>query len=161
MNNYELSCLILIITLFFFSVDYLSDNQIIYSETKIGILSFLHHLFCIILGFGSILCLFFSKSLIMAFILILVSTIIQTGFLINNDYCWYTVMVNKIINPLSLGNRKWRGDYESLIKHYIRGDSWGYSDIYTINQTQFVICINIIITLFLLKINKQLHLYMY
>ena len=154
MNNHEISCILLFVILIFFSIDYLSDNQITKDETKIGILIFFHHLFCVILGIGSILCLFCSKSLIMAFVIIAISTVIQTGFLKNNDYCWYTTMVNKMTNPTGSGNRKWRGDYEALLKHYIRGDSWGYSDIFKINQTQFVLFINIILIMFLLKILK-------
>ena len=148
MKNYELSCILLLVTIVFFSFDYLSDDQIVHSESKLGILIFIHHLICVIIGFGSIFCLFFSKSIFMAFLIIIISIILQIGFLINDDYCWYTIMVNKIINPLQ-PMRKWRGDYESLIKHYIRGDSWGYSDIFKINQTQFVILLNIIALLYL------------
>ena len=61
-------------------------------------------------------------------------------------------MVNNLIDPQK-PNRKWRGDYESLIKHYIRGDEWAYSDIRNIDQTQFVIFINIILILILIKIS--------
>ena len=151
MNNYEISCILLIIVLFHFSLDYLSDDCIKKDETKLGILIFLHHLFCIILAFGSVLCLLFSKSLLMAFIIIAISIIIQAGFLINKEYCWYTIMVNKLINPLQ-PKRKWRGDIASLIKHYIRGDSWAYSDMYSINQQSMVLGVNIIVIMFLLKV---------
>ena len=152
MNNHELSCILCIILLIFFSIDYLSDDQITDNETKIGICIFFHHLACVISGFGSILCLFFNGTILSTTIIVLISIIIQAGFLVNNDYCWYTKMVNNLIDPQK-PNRKWRGDYESLIKHYIRGDEWAYSDIRNIDQTQFVIFINIILILILIKIS--------
>jgi len=150
LNNYELSCIILIITLIHFITDYLSDGQIENNETKIGILIFIHHLLCIITFYGSILCLLFSRSIFMAFIIIVISIVIQSGYLINKDYCWYTIMVNKMINH-EQPKRKWRGDLFSLIKHYIRGDSWAYSDIRNANQDN-VLYLNILLIIYLIKL---------
>ena len=151
LSNYELTSILIIITLFHFIFDYLSDGQIKKDETKIGILIFLHHLFCIFLCFGNILCLLFSKSIIMAFIIVVLSIVIQSGFLINKEYCWYTIMVNKMIDS-EQPKRKWRGDLSLLIKHYIRGDSWAYSDIRNINQQSMVLCTNIMSILYLIKL---------
>jgi len=157
MQDYDIVCILIILTLVHFAGDYLSDKKITHSETKLGILIFIHHLLCVFMCFGSIICLLFSKSIILAFIIIAISTVIQSGFLINNDYCWLTVMINNLIDP-EQPYRKWRGDYESLLKHYIRGDSWAYSDIRNINQQSMALNINVILILFLLKINFKLQI---
>ena len=63
-------------------------------------------------------------------IVLILNFIIQIGFLINNDYCWYTRFINKIIDPEKL-DVKWRSCFPEFITHYIRGNSWAYSDIRT------------------------------
>uniref|UniRef100_A0A6C0I9C3 Uncharacterized protein n=1 Tax=viral metagenome TaxID=1070528 RepID=A0A6C0I9C3_9ZZZZ len=148
--NYDLACVLLTLTLVFFSIDYLTDNSITHDETKIGILIFIHHLACVVAGIGSTLCLLYKNVLPSVIVIIILSTIIQTGFLINNDYCWLTKMINKMIDP-SRPNRKWRGDIFSLLKHYIRGDEWGYGDIRYINQTSFTRSMNFCLIIYLIK----------
>jgi hypothetical protein len=55
------------------------------------------------------------------------------------------------INSLITGNpkRKWIADFPSLIKHYIRGDSWAYSDVYKMDNT-FKVTVNNLVFLFIL-----------
>jgi hypothetical protein len=154
MNLYEYSAVILLpIILFHFIIDFLSDSEIPPGlETKIGILQFIHTIWGSIMLSGIFILPFTKVSLSTLFITIATSIVIQSGFLINNDYCWMTKMTNNFISP-TRKNRKWRGNIMLLTQHYIRGDQWAYSDIRSIDQTYFVLISNItlILKMLLLK----------
>ena len=153
LNLYEYTSIILLpIILFHFSLDFLSDSDIIKNETKIGILQFFHHIVCTIYISGIVLLPFVSRNISVLFITIIVSMVIQIGYLINNENCWVTIMANKLINP-KYPNRKWvGGDICSLIKSYIRDDSWRYSNIKYINNTKLTLIANIVHIFILLTI---------
>ena len=151
LNEYQLLSIFYIpTTLFFWAFDFLSDKNITENELKIGILQFIHHFVATILVLVIVL-LMTSKSLIFTIVSIIITIGSQVGFLINNDYCWLTRLINKEINP-KMVDRKWRSDLESLIKHYIRGDDWAYSDIWNQDKTPAVIYGNVILILILLKL---------
>jgi len=142
--------LILIISLIVWVIDFLSDSQITKDETKIGIIQYLHHLFSTIAFIGPFINLFFG-SVPFYIISVLTSMIIQAGFLINNDYCWLSTLANKCIDP-DHPNRKWRSAIDSFIKHYIRGDSWAYSEMCKPNFTYGTMTINCIFIIGIIKI---------
>lgn len=102
----------------------------------------MHHFVSTIAYIGPIINLF-SGNITLYIISVIINIIIQTGFLINNDYCWLTRSINKKIDPIK-PNRKWRADLYSFIKHYIRGDSWAYSDIYKNSFTPAMLVLNCI-----------------
>ena len=54
--------------------------------------------------------------------------IILTGLYKNNGFCWYTTMVNNMIDPTK-PMKKWRSRPSHFIKQYLRGHSWAYSNI--------------------------------
>ena len=66
---------------------------------------------------------------------------IHIGFLINDNVCWMTILINKLINknkPL----RKWRGaDPLAYIKHYLRGDEWAYSNLHVCKKDKCLLVI--------------------
>jgi hypothetical protein len=151
LNEYELLSLFYIpSSLIFWAIDFLSDKNITENELKIGILQYVHHFIATILIFVIIIFLT-SKSLIFTIVSILITLGVQVGFLINDDYCFYTRMVNKELNP-NIPDRKWRNDIESYIKHYIRGDDWAYSDIWNQDKTPAVIYGNVLLILQLIKL---------
>jgi hypothetical protein len=133
-------------------IEYLSDKDIVKDEVNIGIIQFFHHLIstiCILLPIILIL----SKSLFIALLTVCISTIMQIGWLINNNYCFYTQCVNKTLNVRK--NRKWRIDIQSLIKHYIRGNEWAYLDMHHLgNKEKIFECwyLNILLLLYLIKL---------
>jgi len=151
LSDYEILALIHVpYSLIMWTLDFLSDKEITHSEVKIGALQYVHHLFGVF-NMGVIFLLLFSKSIklsILTFIVIIVS---QIGFLINNDSCWLLTLTNKAINP-DRPNRKWRAEIGSLIKHYIRGDSWGYSDINVNINYSSVKFINTVMIIHLIKL---------
>jgi hypothetical protein len=131
LNKYHLTVIILLLSLLSWSIDFLSDSQITQNELKIGAILFIHHIFAFTsMFFGIFWSMFFTKSLHFYILTTVIFIGIYIGFLINNNVCWMTVWVNKMINsekPL----RKWRGaEPMAYIKHYIRGDDWAYSDLY-------------------------------
>jgi hypothetical protein len=153
MDTYEYFSLIVILSLISFSVNFLSDSEIIENELKLGFYDFLHHFFYNInIVSVSIIPFIKNPSLMILFILVCTSIIVQIGFLYNNEYCWITRGVNKLINP-DKPNRKWRGGFTSSINHYLRGDSWAYSDISpgSLNNTSPVLILNVVTVLILLK----------
>jgi hypothetical protein len=147
---YQLMCFFLPISLILWIIDFLSDSYITKNETKIGIMQYIHHIIAIIAFSGPFINIFVN-NLTMLILSIILMIGIQIGFLYNNDYCWLTIMINKMIDP-NRPKRKWRGEIESLIKHYVRGDSWAYSDIHHIDFSNSVIIINILFIFALLKI---------
>jgi hypothetical protein len=153
MDFHTIITCVVVMALIFFCIDFLSDSQIQHSETKIGILQLTHHLLPNFIKIGGLLALAFGnqKSLMpIAAMMIFFTLIMQIGYLINNDYCWYTRMVNKMINK-DHPKRKWRSNTYSLVKHYIRGDDWAYSDIYNADNTVEVIMVNVLVLLIIIK----------
>ena len=110
-KSIDIFSIVIVISLIHFSIDYLSDEQITSNETKIGILQIIHHLVITIQMFG-----IFVNNLPFKIIAILTSFAIQLGYLVNNDHCWLTTMVNKLINP-DKPDRIWRVDLILQIKH--------------------------------------------
>jgi hypothetical protein len=151
MDLYSIFNLIIIpSSLCVFGIEYLSDSYITHSELKIGILDYLHHLVVIMVSTGSVLSLFVN-NIIFTSLVIIHYTIAQIGYIKNNEYCWLTKYINTLINN-KIPMRKWRGGFDSLIKHYIRGDDWAYSDIKYINNQQKNIYINTILIISLIRI---------
>ena len=151
LNEYQLLSLIYIpYSLILFALDFLSDKNITENEVEIGILQYIHHLFGIF-NIGVIILFLTSNSLVLTAVSIIINLIAQVGFLINGDYCWLLTLVNKKINS-NMPNRKWRGEFVSLIKHYIRGDDWAYSDIRNNDATPTVVFVNSIMFFQLLKL---------
>jgi len=152
MKNIDIYSLIIPVSLITFTMDYLPDNQIVKDETTIGFYSYLHHLISIICTIGLPAFLLFSKSLFFVTINIIIFIIAQIGWLYNKDYCWLTKKVNTTIDSKK-PYRIWRADINSFIKHYIRGDSWAYKDIYNNDKTNLTLFVNIILLIHLIKIN--------
>jgi hypothetical protein len=151
MNNYEIFSLFYIpYSLIMWSIDYLSDKDITHKEMKIGIFQYLHHLIITIINLSFMLILFY-KGITITGLTVIVMIIAQIGFLINKDKCWFLTTINKQINPDN-PNRKWRADLYSLLKHYIRGDSWAYSDIRNNDSTYNVNTMNLLIFIQLIKL---------
>jgi hypothetical protein len=87
----------------------------------------------------------------MAVLLVMLSTVIQIGWLLHNDYCWVTKYANRLIGTKE-SNRKWIAELSSLIKHYIRGDEWAYSKQYHTSRTTEVLQLNTMLIILLIKI---------
>lgn len=154
MKTIDIYSIIVPLSLFTFMLDYLPDTQIVKDETKIGVYSYLHHLISIICTFGLPIFLLFEKSLFIGIMNVIIFTISQIGWIYYGDYCWLTSKVNKLINP-SRPNRIWRSDLIAFIKHYIRGDEWAYKDIYNNDKTSLTLFVNILLLLYLLKLNAM------
>jgi len=154
MKIYDFIAIILIpVILFYFTVDYLSDNNITKDETKIGILQLIHHTLCSICFITPIISLLLVNDLNYILVSIILLTGIQIGFLVNKDRCWYTRMVNKMTNTSV--NRKWISDLNSFIKYYIRGSEWANGDIHPdFNYKYTMPLVNMLYILSLLKIIK-------
>lgn len=147
---YELMSVFIPVSLILWTIDYLSDSKIVVNETKLGMLQYLHHIVALIGFIGPFINLFVGNLPIYV-ISIILNIIVQIGWIRNNDYCWLTRLVNTTINP-NQPDRKWRGEIGSFIKHYVRGDSWAYSDIYDVNYSNSVVVLNIIFIIGLLKV---------
>lgn len=133
MDIYQCMSLIYVpYSLIMWTIDILSDDFIKDNVIEIGVLQYLHHLVGIF-NFGVIFLLFFSNDINMLMLSVIVSIISQIGWLYNDDLCWLFTYVNKRIDP-SRPKRKWRAELYSFIKHYIRGDSWGFSDITNVDM---------------------------
>jgi len=128
LSAYEMFSLFYIpYSLIIWILDFLSDKEVNHDEFEIGVFQYLHHLFGVItigMSFLPIL----TNSLSITVLSIIVLFVTEVGFLINNDSCWFLTLTNNKINP-GKPNRKWRAEIVSLLKHYIRGDEWAYSDI--------------------------------
>ena len=135
MNFYQyLSVIVLPVAILHFGLDFLTDKDIKTNTTKIGIYQFLHHIILVTHVSGFTILPFINPNINCLSIAILISVLAQAGWLVNHEYCWLLTFVNKQINP-DKPNRKWRGEIHSLIKHYIRGDKWAYSDIKNMDNT--------------------------
>jgi hypothetical protein len=153
MDTYEYFSIIVIFSLISFCVEFLSDSEITENELKLGFYDFLHHFFYNINLTGVLLIPFIKNpSLMILIILICTSIVVQSGYLYNNEYCWITRGVNKLINP-DKPNRKWRAGFTSSINHYLRGDTWAYSDISpgSLDNTSPVLISNVVNVLILMK----------
>jgi hypothetical protein len=129
MKLYEFIAIIVIpITLFYFIIDYLSDNNITKDETKVGILQLIHHFLVSMVFTTPLVSLFLLKDLKYTALSIIIILIIQGGFLINKERCWLSRMVNRMTN--SSVDRKWISDINSYIKYYIRGSEWANGDVH-------------------------------
>jgi hypothetical protein len=143
------SVIVLPLTVIHFCLDYLRDRDINHSEFKIGMLQYIHHYIVIFNLSGTMLLPFFYSSLPLITVNILILYGAQVGYIMNDDFCWLT----KYINGLITGNpkRKWIADLPSLIKHYIRGDTWAYSDVHKIDNTVKVTISNLVFLFILIK----------
>ena len=151
LDLYQYIAILIPFIIFNFCLDYLSDAQITHSETKLGMYQLFHHTTATI--WTSIFFLpFISSKLSVVGLSILTSLVIQAGHRINKDYCWLTTRVNKIIDPKK-PKRKWTGgEIGSLMKKYVRGDSWAYSDMGPQNNTSIITVMNLIHLFVLIKI---------
>jgi hypothetical protein len=151
LTEYEILALFYIpYSLITWSIDFLSDKEITKNEFEIGSKQFLHHIISSILV-GVLILLLTSRNISITILSIIITLGSQVGWLINNDYCFYTKYISTKINPDN-PDRKWRNDFSSFIKHYLHGDSWAYSKIYNQDKTSAVIYGNVILTLQLIKI---------
>lgn len=150
MQCIDLFSVVIVISLIHFSIDYLSDTQIIKDETKIGLLQLFHHFVITIQMLSVFVGVFFTKSLVFMTISIITSLVIQSGYIINNDHCWLTILVNTCIDP-EKPDRIWRNDILLQIKHYMRGNDWGYKNIVNFNQTNIVVFVNLMYIFWLIK----------
>jgi hypothetical protein len=159
LNSYELVALFHVpYSLILWSIDFLSDKELVKDELEIGTIQYLHYLI-VSFTIGILVLLLASKSMPITILTVIISMCSQIGFLINKDICWITRITNLKINP-NMPNRKWRGDVESLIKHYIRGDSWAYSEIRNNDMSNTINYINLFTFFQLIKLvflNKNKH----
>ena len=152
LSSYEMFSLIIIpFSLFFFGADFLRDKDITKNETKIGIIQYIHHLAFTTNISGLIGAFFLSCDISLVTLMVILSMIIQVGWLINDDYCWLTRYTNDLIGAKSK-DRKWLAEISSLIKHYIRGDEWAYSEMRSVDRTEQTLISNGLLLLILMKI---------
>jgi hypothetical protein len=134
MDLYNFISLIVIpLTIIHFALDYLPDRDVTHSETKIGIIQLFHHLISVIQTSGLFIVPFLNVNKSVFILLVTVSLISHMGYLKNEGRCWLLRFTNRIINPKT-PDRKWISNIYSYIKHYIRGESWAYSDIRSDNN---------------------------
>ena len=119
------SIFILPYVLVLFGFDFLT-NDFTHSFYKTGFLQLLHH---IIGAFSVIWIQFFLTNDITYFLVsYIVTFIILCGLYKNDGYCWYSIMINTIIDP-SRPIKKWRSSPCHYLRHYLLGDEWAYGDI--------------------------------
>ena len=138
------SAVLLPFSMIHFMMDYLSDDEIKHSETKIGIFQYLHHLFGAATVFSAVVLPFINPKLSVIAFTTIMCLIAQIGWLKNKEFCWYWSFMNKMINP-DKPKRKWTADIFSLMKKYIRtGENWAYSDVYKVdnNLTVLIMCLS-------------------
>jgi hypothetical protein len=152
LSSYEMFSLVVIpFSLVFFGADFLRDKEITENETKIGIVQYIHHLAFTTNISGLIGSFFLTCDINFVIFLMVLSMINQVGWLINDDYCWLTKYANKLIGT-NAKNRKWIAEISSLVRHYIQGDDWAYSDMRSVNRNRQVIISNGLILSILIKI---------
>ena len=96
---HELASIIIPLSLFNFCFDYLSDSEIIKDELKIGIVNYLHHVLAFSsVFFGFMFSMFFTNNIWFILMTTIIFIGIHVGFLINDNICWMTVLINKLIN---------------------------------------------------------------
>jgi len=152
LSSYEMFSLVIIpFSLVFFGADFLRDKEITQNETKIGIVQLIHHLAFTTNMSGLISSVFLTCNIKFVVFLTILSMINQVGWLLNDDHCWLTQYANKIIGAQAK-NRKWIAEVSSLVRHYIQGDDWAYSDMRPVNRNRQVIISNGLILAILIKI---------
>jgi len=144
----------LLILLFYFSLitfgfDFLSNKYIKANETKIGLLVFFHHLVHNVMLLIPLF-LFIDPSFVLITSLLVFFNIANALWIKNSDHCFLTEYINELIDP-NTKYYKWRSSFSEFIKHYTRGDSWGYSNINNYNKTHNCLIFNLIIIIILLK----------
>jgi hypothetical protein len=145
-----ISVVLLPITIFHFSLDYLSDSEITKSEVKIGISQYIHYFFGTMCYSGIAILPFLNPTLGLILLNITVSIVAQIGWLKNKEYCWLWSYTNKLINP-NKPKRKWLSNIILQIKKYIRGDSWAYSEVKSVDNTKTVLAMTITQLFILIK----------
>jgi len=141
--------IVVMLSLFNFAIDYLSNKLITHNEFCIGIVTFLHHLvFCMLNLFPLILFININNSTL--FFLLFGIILAQIMWIINNDYCAVTQFQNSLINK-DYKNYKWIATMTEFIMKYIRGDDWAYSDIRSVNRKTHILFGNGILILYCLK----------
>ena len=145
----ELLILLFYFSLITFAFDFLSNKYIKSNETKIGLLVFFHHLVYNVMSLIPLF-LFTDPSLILISAFIISFNIANALWIKNSDHCFLTEYINKLIDP-NTKYYKWRSSFSEFIKHYTRGDSWGYSNINNYNKTQESLIFNLIMIIILLK----------
>jgi hypothetical protein len=71
-------------------------------------------------------------------------------WIVNNHYCYVTQFQNILINE-EYKNYKWIGTISNIIKKYVRGDEWTYSNIRNVNKNSHIFLGNGILILYCLK----------
>ena len=156
MDIYEFVSLFIVpLTLIKFIINYLSDTTIIKDEANLGIHILIHHLISTCVFIGSLLAVFFVEDIRYVTLVIILFVVIQVGFLINKDYCWYTRFTNYLTNPEKI-NKRWVSSFGEFIKQYIRGDDWATGEMKNEqNYTTGITIINVICVCLLIKILKK------
>jgi len=145
-----ISLIVIPITILQFSLDYLADSQITHSETIIGLCQTLHHLVGVCQITGLMIIPFVNPSFSIILLLVMLFVITHTGYLKNKGKCWLLHYSNCLINP-NKPNRKWIANMDSYVKHYIRGESWAYSDIRNNPNFNASLLINISLIVIMVK----------
>jgi hypothetical protein len=141
--------IVVLLSLFNFAIDYLSNKLITHNEFSIGIVTFLHHLvFSMLNLFPLILFMFINNSTL--FFLLFGVIVAQIMWIINNDYCAVTQFQNSLINK-DYKNYKWIATMTEFIMKYISGDDWAYSDIRSVNIKTHILFGNGVLILYCLK----------
>ena len=154
MKTYDIFALIVIpLTIFLFSIDYLSNKDITHYELKAGIFVFLHHLLFVITA-NVFTFAIISKDPRLLLVTATINVISQAGWLINNDFCFITKFQNNIINE-NRPNRLWRGSPELLLKHYFRGDEWAYKNYTEYKNEKIVLFGNLGVLLWCMNIIRH------
>jgi len=149
MDLYNFISLVIIpLTLIHFLLDYLPDRDISHSEIEIGICQLFHHTISIIQMSGLFLVPFLNVNKSVFVVLVSVFLITHIGYLKNKGGCWLLRYTNRLINPNN-PDRKWISNIYSYIKHYVRGESWAYSDIRNDNNfnNSKLICCSLLISM--------------
>jgi hypothetical protein len=141
--------ILLVFSLIKFAIDYLSNKLITHNESIIGIVTLLHHIAFSILTFLPLILFIKISNGILLFLLfgIIVG---QIMWIVNNDYCSVTQFQNTLINE-EYKNYKWIGSIPDIIRKYVRGDEWTYSNIRNTNKNSHIFLGNGILILYCLK----------
>lgn len=152
------SAVLLPVSMIHFMMDYLSDEEITHSETKIGIFQYTHHLFAAMSILSLVVLPFLNPTLGLISMNVIACLVAQLGWLKNKEYCWFWTLVNNMINP-NKPKRRWTSSGVSLLKKYTRSDEkWAYNDVYSVDNTSAIYLILVSQTFVLLRyINSLKH----
>ena len=141
--------IVILLSLFNFAVDYLSNSLITHNERTIGIVTIIHHLmFGILTLFPLILFIKINNGVLLFLLFGIILG--QLIWIINKDYCPITQFQNSMINK-EYKNYKWIGSIPEFIMKYTRGNEWAYSDIRNVNRKNEIIMGNGLLILYCLK----------